>query len=76
MEPANSSYLWILLLSGLAASGLGTGFLWNSGRRAGFFRAVNPAMKDRTAKRLSIVMLGAGMAWLAVFAFEVIPFPH
>ena len=76
MEPANSSHLWILLLSGLAVSGLGGIFLWNHGRRTGFFHAVNPAMADHTAKRLAKGLLAVGTAWLAVFTFEVIPFPH
>jgi hypothetical protein len=76
MEQAATSSLWILLLSGLAATALGAIFLLKPGTRSGFFRAINPAIKPALTAKLSAGFLAVGATLLVVFLFEVIPFPH
>lgn len=63
-------------MSGLVMASIAVVFLWKSELRLTVFRAINPAMKPALAKKLSVGMLGVGAAYLIIFLFEVIPYPH
>lgn len=78
MEQTSGAALATILLSGLAATVIGTLLLYSPARASAWLKPMGsgPAHPPERTRNYSRVILACGIAWLLVFTGEVVPFEH
>jgi len=78
MDQSSGGAPLTILFSGLAAAALGAAMLIRPMLASAWLKPLGSGSPHtpRYARKLAAGILAVGTAWLVVFLFEVIPFPH